>query len=354
MKNTIKLTNIHADNTDSIIRKMERLLFPFRDRLLIVASTSYQVTQILPIFSNLNRSIILVCNFCTERETINIPENVNIIDFSLIDREYYSQNINLYYRLLKPAGIIIIDESEYKERVWREQANYYNAKTLTLDLEIRNIIPLINCEFPYHLLDGYMTDKLFIGCDKYLIDGWLNTDLREGGEIKYLDISNELPFKEKEFQYIFIEDTLEYLDIDKCMNALSEIYRILKHGGHLRISILNIYFFVTLCLHPEKTVNKKYIKWFINNNNIENISNIKMEEIAIIIFDKYINKSKYLFFYDINTVKLLLEKCGFKKISYYTTGESNKSVFKNIEQQIFTYPMWINQIKFVSLEAVKL
>ena len=163
-----------------------------------------------------------------------------------------------------------------------------------------------------------------------------------------------MPFGENEFQYIFIEDTIEYFEIDKFIYALSEIYRILRHGGHLRISILNIYFLIDLCLHSEKSINKKYIKWFIDNNQIQNSLNMRIEEIPIVAFDNCMNEAKYISFYDINVIKILLEKCGFKNISYSLTGESNDPVFANIEQRIFTYPIWVNKIKYISVEATKL
>ncbi len=352
----INLITIPLNKEETTIRKMERLLFPFMNRLIIIFDNSYQIKDNLPFLANLNRSIVLLCDFTIEEDLIkNIPENASIINCNLIDKVDCIENFKVYFRALNPVGIIIFNNSNHKNNIWCEQACKCNINTLNLEPKSTpNIVSLINKKFPYNSLHGDVIDKLFIGCDKYFIDGWLNTDLRGGGEIKYLDISKKMPFGENEFQYIFIEDTIEYFEIDKFIYALSEIYRILRHGGHLRISILNIYFLIDLCLHSEKSINKKYIKWFIDNNQIQNSLNMRIEEIPIVAFDNCMNEAKYISFYDINVIKILLEKCGFKNISYSLTGESNDPVFANIEQRIFTYPIWVNKIKYISVEATKL
>lgn len=356
MSTIIKSTTISSDDEEVTIRQMDRLLFPYRDRLIIVVNSCFQIKYNLLFLEELNRSIVLVCNFVVETNLIeNISENINIIDFSLIDIADYSKSVRIYLDLLSPTGTIMFDDQNLKNNIWHEQSYNHNLNIFIIKpKEIHNFVSMINKKFPYRLSHGKVTDKLFVGCDKYFIDGWLNTDLREGGEVKYLDISKKLPFEENEFQYIFIEDALEYLEIDKCMYALSEIYKILKHGGRLRISLLNIYFIVDLCLYSEKVINKKYIEWVIENNKIENLSNIKMEKVPVAILDWFINKNKYVSFYDMNAVKIFLEECGFREISYFLTGESGDSVFINVEQQIFTYPVWVNQLQYVSLEAVKL
>ena len=202
----INLITIPLNKEETTIRKMERLLFPFMNRLIIIFDNSYQIKDNLPFLANLNRSIVLLCDFTIEEDLIkNIPENASIINCNLIDKVDCIENFKVYFRALNPVGIIIFNNSNHKNNIWCEQACKCNINTLNLEPKSTpNIVSLINKKFPYNSLHGDVIDKLFIGCDKYFIDGWLNTDLRGGGEIKYLDISKKMPFGENEFQYIFI------------------------------------------------------------------------------------------------------------------------------------------------------
>lgn len=355
MLNIIKLQHIPSVNENTVIRQMERLLFPLKDRLAIIIDNIYQLKNLSPLLEKLNRSIIIICNMSIKEELLSVPENIRIIDFSQIKITQYKENARKYVYLLKPLGIITLNELDYKKEVWHELAQLHNIKNLNLNFyKETDIVSKINETFPYSTSFGNKINKLFIGCDKYLLEGWLNTDIREGGEIKYLDISSRLPFRNKDFKYVFIQDTIEYLEIEKCILALSEVYRILESGGRIRISILNFSFIFDIIFHPNKSNCKKYIKWLIQNNEIENIPNTKINDFKTAILNKWINKDKYTSFYDIGTIEFMLSKCGFKDISYFITGESLNPIFTNIEQQQYIYPMWINRLKYVSVEAVKL
>lgn len=366
---------------NSCCRKLERLLFPLKDRLLFYVRTQFHLNYIFPLLSHLNRSVILICHFNFDKNSIVFPENVHCLNFNLLGKDIFQENVQLYLQIIVPEGIIVINRQHEYEQIWWTLAKSYGINTLCIndiyiDKENKNmeecnysdimkvfgereffvhpIITYINKEFPYYLLRNKKKEKLYIGCDKYLIEGWLNTDTREGGDIKYLEPSKKYPFQKGSFRYIFVEDTFERLDMQEITTMLSECYRILDHGGHLRISLLNYNFFVDLYLHPEKELNQKYINWSINNRYTDSDIFIDMDNYPLFIINTFMHEAGIKMIHDQNSVKTLLKRNGFHNIEFFRIGESNDPNFKNIEQLRSNYPVWINQLEMMAIEAVKL
>lgn len=61
------MENIECEKTH--FRKFERQLFPLKKRLLFYVRTQFQLNYILPLLSNLNRSIVLICHFTLEKNS---------------------------------------------------------------------------------------------------------------------------------------------------------------------------------------------------------------------------------------------------------------------------------------------
>ena len=115
--------------------------------------------------------------------------------------------------------------------------------------------------------------KLQIGCGKNALEGWLNTDLTyKKNEIAYLDAGKLFPLPNDTFDYIYSEHIFEHLTFTQGLNMLSECYRVLNPGGHLRLATPDFDFLMDLYNEPEKEIHKKYIKWS-TNKFIPEISN---------------------------------------------------------------------------------
>lgn len=77
--------------------------------------------------------------------------------------------------------------------------------------------------------------KLNIGAGKSYIPNFVNIDIAEHAEIT-LDLSSEkLPFDDNSVDLIFSYHTLEH--VPNYLFALSEIHRVLKHGGILLVGV---------------------------------------------------------------------------------------------------------------------
>ncbi|NND93806.1 MAG: methyltransferase domain-containing protein [Flavobacteriales bacterium] len=77
--------------------------------------------------------------------------------------------------------------------------------------------------------------KLNIGAGKSYIPGFVNIDISENAELQ-LDLSTEkLPFEDNSVELVFSYHTLEH--IPNYIFALTEIHRVLKHGGVLLLGV---------------------------------------------------------------------------------------------------------------------
>lgn len=95
--------------------------------------------------------------------------------------------------------------------------------------------------------DNFSKQYLNIGCGFNKLDNFLNLDFynksiifkkKMDPEVQH-DLRYPLPFSNKRFSGIFSEHALEHLYPDEAFNLLNEIYRCLKIGGTLRLSLPN-------------------------------------------------------------------------------------------------------------------
>jgi len=95
--------------------------------------------------------------------------------------------------------------------------------------------------------DDFSKQYLNIGCGSNKIDNFLNLDFynksiifkkKMDPEVQH-DLRFPLPFSSERFSGIFSEHVLEHLYPDEAFNLLKEIYRCLKIGGTLRVSLPN-------------------------------------------------------------------------------------------------------------------
>ena len=68
--------------------------------------------------------------------------------------------------------------------------------------------------------------KLQIGCGKVLLDGWLNTDIRQDiPSVCYLDATERFPVRDRQFDYVFSEHIIEHIPYLGGRSMLSECFR---------------------------------------------------------------------------------------------------------------------------------
>tara|TARA_B110000305_G_C19433735_1_gene637655 strand:+ start:1311 stop:2018 length:708 start_codon:yes stop_codon:yes gene_type:complete len=95
--------------------------------------------------------------------------------------------------------------------------------------------------------DDFSKQYLNVGCGFHKPDNFLNLDFfnksiifkkKMDPEVQH-DLRYPLPFSSNRFNGIFSEHALEHLYPDEAFNLINEIYRCLKIGGTLRLSLPN-------------------------------------------------------------------------------------------------------------------
>ena len=172
-------------------------------------------------------------------------------------------------------------------------------------------------------------NKLQIGGGSNPFPGWLNTDITPNADNTiFLDATEQFPFEEDSFDYVFCEHMIEHISYLEGINMLQECYRILKQGGKIRVSTPNLKIFLEL-FHAEKSETQlQYLEW-ISTNWLQK-QGIK-EKGAAFPLNLVMHSWGQQFIYDESTLKKSLKKCGFVDITTYQTNQSYHNELKNLE-----------------------
>ena len=83
-------------------------------------------------------------------------------------------------------------------------------------------------------------DRKFVncGCGKKYSKEWINLDFYEKkGEVVYCNILKGLPFKDNEVDFVYSSNFMEHLTYQQAKEYITECYRVLKSGCHIRIVV---------------------------------------------------------------------------------------------------------------------
>jgi predicted SAM-dependent methyltransferase len=80
--------------------------------------------------------------------------------------------------------------------------------------------------------------RLNWGCGNWAVPGWINSDIKEGPGIDIsCDIRDGLPLEEDSIDYIMAAHALPEIPYQDLVPTLTELRRVLKPGGVLRLSL---------------------------------------------------------------------------------------------------------------------
>jgi SAM-dependent methyltransferase len=79
--------------------------------------------------------------------------------------------------------------------------------------------------------------RLNWGCGDWIVPGWVNSDLKGGDGVVACDIREGLPFQTDEFDYVVSIHSLPELSYEELVPAISELRRVVKPGGTLRLAL---------------------------------------------------------------------------------------------------------------------
>lgn len=192
--------------------------------------------------------------------------------------------------------------------------------------------------------------KLHIGAGPNILEGWLNADIKpQSNSVIYLDITKELPFLDRTFDYLYSEHVIEHVSYTEGIYHLKECYRILKPGGRLRIATPDLGFLIGLYNMQKTEAQKEYIKWAI-----ERFSPEAAFHHETFVINNFVRCWGHQFIYDSTILELAFKGAGFEKIVRCKVMESDDPQLYNVEHHGNSIPEEFNQLETMVFEGHRL
>jgi SAM-dependent methyltransferase len=198
--------------------------------------------------------------------------------------------------------------------------------------------------------------KLNLGCGLQAPAGWVNIDasftarlsrvkmlyklickfvgLKEISwpkNIKVIDVRKGLPFENGSVNAIFSSHMLEHMSYKDADFVIGECFRVLGNSGIIRILVPDLYqlakkYVQFIDIEPKGEHSHNFLKAL---NAFDN----EPHKGIVRLFGKIFSHSKHLYMYDPWSLREVLEKHGFKKISKMDYGNSCISDIKLLEDK---------------------
>ncbi|MFA6922784.1 MAG: methyltransferase domain-containing protein [Bacteroidales bacterium] len=233
--------------------------------------------------------------------------------------------------------------------LWNVPTKYYEK--YKFNKKLKNAKNKIN-EF----IKNNKIPKLQIGTGgkSHFIDGWLNTCICDSGKTIYLDATKSFPIENNKFDYIFSEHFIEHITFEQAVFHLNECFRILKHGGKIRIVTPNLEALTILHNNNNITeIQKKYLEntyeMWLKSNDFPKQS----ELFDVFTINNFFYSWGHKFIYDLKTLKYVINKCGFRKIKQCKIGSSEDDNLNGIETHHLDTSIEMNNYESIVVEAIK-
>ncbi len=160
-----------------------------------------------------------------------------------------------------------------------------------------------------------------LGCGNALLPGWVNVDcypprVQPGIEVLTVDMRTGLPFSDKCARAVFSEHFLEHLPVQIVGEViLPEIYRVLAPGGHVRIGVPNGEYFID-----------RYLQ-YRNGQQDPLFEQHREGSTPMTMLNEVAHSYGHYFLYDFETMRLMLEKVGFRDVRRGEPGRTDVPEF---------------------------
>jgi len=189
--------------------------------------------------------------------------------------------------------------------------------------------------------------KLHIGSGWRRLNGWLNTDIQSIADVMQMDATERFPFADNTFEYVFTEHMIEHVPYPKGQQMLHECYRVLRHGGAVRVITPNLATIIGLYGRDPCPEQRKYMRWFseafLQNGSQPN---------AVLTINAMFRLWGHQFLYDETTLTHSMTEAGFRAVRRYSLGESPYLELQNLENEE-RYPKGMLNFESLALEGLK-
>ncbi len=139
---------------------------------------------------------------------------------------------------------------------------------------------------------------------------WLNVDAFPDKNVHYLlDFNRPLPFKAETFDGVFCEHVLEHFSFEDGVSVMTEIQRILKSGGSVRIIVPNAEWLMRSYFDSPDAL--------VSHRGVDGLTPIE------VINDYFRQRYEHHFLHDFVSMDKLLRKAGFTTTVRSEFGKSS-------------------------------
>jgi predicted SAM-dependent methyltransferase len=201
------------------------------------------------------------------------------------------------------------------------------------------------------LLNDYLhkttIPKLHIGAGWRRFEGWLNTDLELIPEVMRMDATQQFPFDDETFQYIYAEHMIEHVPYEKGVYMLRECHRVMRKGGVIRVITPDLAAIIGLYRSNLCDDQQEYLMWFCKTFVPQDCP-----PKATFAINAMFRQWGHQFIYDEETLADAMHTAGFSSVTRWLLGESDHPDLQNLgnEQR---YPEGLLNFESVTLEASK-
>jgi predicted SAM-dependent methyltransferase len=190
--------------------------------------------------------------------------------------------------------------------------------------------------------------KLQLGAGEFNLPGWLNTDIEPIEGQAFLDASQHFPLPDSSFQLIFSEQVVEHLSYEQGLIMMKESFRVLEHGGKVRVATPNLLKLADLLREDKTPQQEAYIRaktdwhdWRVTADPASFIVNSEMTEFG------------HRFVYTPRMLRTAMESAGFTNVRQYESGESNDAALRGLEVRSHSSVRDIDRYETMVFEGVR-
>lgn len=186
--------------------------------------------------------------------------------------------------------------------------------------------------------------RLQIGSGELGHQGWLNSDLI-AGDI-HIDLGRRLPLPDRAFAFVFGEHVIEHLSESAGVTLLSELHRILRPGGVVRLTTPDL---------------RKVIAIYEDRNPVVSLADYaryldettgKRHDRGCQVINDFFRLWGHRHLYDEEDLAAKLRHAGFVEVTRQEPGASHHDALRALERH-GGGEAWINRAEAMCMEAVR-
>lgn len=190
---------------------------------------------------------------------------------------------------------------------------------------------------------------LNVGCGSKIHKDWVNVDMVSNSpDVIEANLIKGIPFPDNHFDVVYHSQVLEHIPKEKAKDFINECYRVLKHGGIIRIVVPDLENIIdeyknnlNECLKSENDLSTANYDWILLEMYDQTVRNNSGGQMAAYLESGVIVNKEYI-----------VERIGFIGSELMEHKAKKNNIWNNFRKSFYSIKSLKNSIKFVSKKIV--